>query len=186
MSGIRERQKLEDQQDEPEGNPEPMTNRVNDLERVLLQDYVDGTLAEERLQDVSSLLENNATARRFVAEHQVVWDALGDAFGEPDVRANAEFREQTLSAAERSSPKTQGRWRVAGLAAAALLAVAAYGWITRADSPLSDIPPADREVVMYLHVLQSLEVAETYGPELDLRGDFEIYRAFEGERDGEG
>ena len=163
-----------------------MTDRVNDLERVLLQDFVDGTLAEERLTDVSTLLGRSESARRFVAEHQVIWDALGDAYGEPDVRANAEFREHALALTLGSATPTQGRWRVAGLAAAALLAVIAYAWFDRGGSPLSDIPAADRNVVKYLHVLQNLELAETYGAELDLRGDFEIYRAFEGERDGEG
>jgi hypothetical protein len=53
-------------------------------------------------------------------------------------------------------------------------------------SPLRGIPPADKEVVRYLHILRDLEMLETFGPELDLRGDLEVYRAFSGELEGEG
>jgi anti-sigma factor RsiW len=161
---------------------------MNDLERVLLQEYVDGSLPAGRTADVERLLERSVVARRFVEEHRALWDALGEAFPEDEEAAgpSPEFRARTVEAAGHAEP-SRVRWGlVAGVAAAALVTIAVSLWMRGDTSPLRGIPAADREVVRYLHVLRELETLEALGVELDLRGDLEVYRAFSGELEGEG
>jgi anti-sigma factor RsiW len=161
---------------------------MNDLEQVLMQEYLDGTLPEEREIDVERLIADSPTARKFVAEHRAIWDALGEAFPEADDESapSPEFRARTLEAATQAQPR-RIRWgMVAGVAAAAMVVVSVSSWMRGDTSPLRGIPAADREVVRYLHVLRDLDMLESFGEELDLRGDLEVFRAFSGELEGEG
>lgn len=161
---------------------------MNDLEQVLMQEYLDGSLPEERASDVERLLERSADARRFVEEHRAIWEALGAAYpaGEEEFEPSPEFLARTVEAAEQAAPQ-RIRWgMIASVAAAALLVVGVSSWMRGDTSPLRGIPVADREVVRYLHVLRDMEMLGTFGEQLDLRGDLEVYQAFSGELEGEG
>ncbi len=161
---------------------------LHDLERALLQQSLDGTLPDERRDDVRHLLASNADARRYVAEHRFLWDALGDALADTADAdpAAGDFVARTVAAASREEPP-RVRWRwMAAIAAAAAVLMTLSTWLHTDGSPLHDIPTADRDVVRYLHVLRNLDVLEARGVELDLRTDFEVFRAFEGEMEGEG
>jgi len=161
---------------------------LHDLERALLQQSLDGTLPDERRDDVTRLLASNAEARRYVAEHRYLWEALEDALApstEVD-HAPGDFVARTVAAASRDEPP-RVRWRwMAAIAAAAAVLMTVSTWLHTDSSPLHDIPTADRDVVRYLHVLRNLDLLEAHGSELDLRTDFEVYRAFAGEMEGEG
>ncbi len=160
---------------------------MTELEQRLLQEHLDGSLPEERQGELVSLLDGNADARRYVAEHQLLWEALGEAFPEAeDVQASQEFRESVSDAVGRPALKRVRLAWVASVAAAALLAVGVSSWMHRQGSPLEGITGNDREVVRYLHVLRDLDFMQAYGAELDLRGDLEVFHAFAGEMEGEG
>ncbi|MDG2150417.1 MAG: hypothetical protein P8N09_12940 [Planctomycetota bacterium] len=161
---------------------------MNDLEQKLLQEHLEGTLPEERAGDLDQLLSSSPEARRFVAEHQALWEALGVAFSDTaeSCEGSPEFRARVSQAARQVRPQ-RIRWgMLAGVAAAALVVLAVTEWIYKSDSPLEGIPAADREVVRYLHILRDMEMVELFGEELDLRGELEIHRAFSGELDNEG
>ncbi len=163
-----------------------------DAERELLRRFLEGDLAEAERPACDALLARDAAARRYVAEHQRLWSVLGEAFVEADGSAppSAAWRETAVHEARRSERAARRllvhpRW-VAALAASLLLAVALVLWWSGERSPLRDIPAEDQSLVRYLHVLQGLDTLERLGDEFDLRGDFEVWRAFEGELEDEG
>ena len=47
--------------------------------------------------------------------------------------------------------------------------------------PWARLSAEDRAIVQNLDLLQSLDLLDRYGPQLDLAVDFEIMRAFDGE-----
>ena len=157
-----------------------------DLE--LLQGHVDGSLSETRAADVSALLERSAEARLFVEEHTWIWNALGDAWPDADASEDDEDFVGATSAAARATdaPPFPLRRKLA-VAAGLLLAVGVFGW-SRVVAPERSpaLTAEQRDVVRYLHVLRDFDFLQEYQVELDLRGDFDIMRAFGGELESEG
>ena len=155
---------------------------MSDLDRALLEQFVDGSLPSEREGDVATLLGRNPAARRFVAEHKAVWEALKEADEHGVQVASSAFREQLLALPElKAGAQRSGLWRYASLAAAVLIAVTLYSVWGPGASRLPAVDAADREVVRYLHVLKRVELLESQAQELDFCGQYEVYRAFDGE-----
>lgn len=149
---------------------------MDDTLHQLLIDYLDGSLPAGQRHEVEALLAADSQARRFVDEHQLIWDALGDALEPTDVAPDPAFRARVLAGAEvrRAFP-----WaRVASLAAGLLVSVSVAVWFLPDDAP-PPLSPEDSQVVRYLHVLEHFELLDTRGRDLDLRRDLEILRALE-------
>lgn len=167
------------------GRPDP----GDDPRYELLRRHLDGELEGAEADAATALLADDEQARAWADDHARLWSALG----EPDVVSedmlpSPSWRARTVEAARDevpAAPILRARW-VAALAAAVLLALAVTNWFDQEPSPLNDIPAGDRDIVRYLHVIQGMDLLERYGQELDLRGDYEVFRAFEGELEGEG
>jgi len=156
---------------------------VNDSERTLLEDHLDGRLDALDEARVTMLLERDGEARRFVREHEAVWDALGEAFPEKE-EADEAFAQTTVARALREGPR--GRRLPLALAAALLLALGLAAWWSATRGTGDGLAPGDEEVVRHLHVLRDLELLEAHAEALDLRVRWDVLRAFEGEQEGEG
>ena len=167
----------------------PAGEPADDPRLELLRRHLDGELEGAEAEAARALLDEDAEARSWARDHERVWSALGErGVVSEDVLPSSAWRARTVEAVRADAPVTpllRARW-VAALAAAVLLALAVTTWFEQEPSPLKGIPAGDRDVVRYLHVLQGMDLLERYGQELDLRGDYEIYRAFEGELEGEG
>ena len=142
----------------------------------LLIDYLDGSLPAGQRSEVESLLQADPAARRFVDEHQLIWDALGSSQDEPGVSADPAFRARVLAGAQ---VRAAFPWaRVASLAAGLLVSASVAVWFLQDEGP-PPLSPEDQQVVRYLHVLEHFELLDTRGRDLDLRRDLEILRALE-------
>lgn len=156
---------------------------MNDADRTLLEDHLDGRLDALDEARVTMLLERDESARRFVREHETVWEALGEAYAEEDQTAEG-FAEATVARALRENPR---RRVPLGLAAALLLSLGFAAWWQSTQNVQAELlAPADEEVVRHLHVLRDMELLETHAEGLDLRLRWDVLRAFEGEQEGEG
>jgi anti-sigma factor RsiW len=156
---------------------------MNDADRTLLEDHLDGRLDALDEARVTMLLERDDAARRFVHEHETVWDGLGEAFGELDETREG-FAEATVARAFREHPR---RRIPLGLAAALLLSLGFAAWWQSGQSAQPNLlAPADEEVVRHLHVLRDMDLIDTHAEALDLRLRWDVWRAFEGEQEGEG
>jgi len=165
---------------------------MTDADRDLLRRFLDGELSRDERAALEALLARDAAARRYVDDHERLWAALGEAFADApgSSPASASWRQAAVQSARDSERGSRSllvhpRW-VAALAASLLVALALWiGW--RGErSPLRDIPAEDQNLVRYLHVLQGLDTLQRLGDEVDLRGEFEVWRAFEGELEDEG
>lgn len=156
---------------------------MDDTDRELLRELLDGRLPPERAEQARRLLERDAEARRFVDEHRALWDALAEAFTEPVPVADEAFRRAILESARDERPRRVIPWRPT-LAAAALLLAALSLHLARDDGGAPS--PDEQQMVRYLHVLRSLPSLERGAGALDLRYDLEVLRAFEGELEGGG
>jgi anti-sigma factor RsiW len=158
---------------------------MNDTLRELLIDYLDGSLPPSQRAEVDELISADPEAARFVSEHEQVWDALGEAFGDPEVEASEDFRAEVASRAAGS--QVTRAWplqRLLGLAACLAIGLTLFSWwiSDRQGAPL--LSAEDAEVVRYLHVLREFDVIESMSDELDLRAQYDVLRAFEGELEG--
>jgi anti-sigma factor RsiW len=156
---------------------------MDDRDRELLQDLVDGTLEESRRADAEALVAADDEARRFVAEHRALWAALGEAFDQTGVRPDGGFRQAVELQRRSETPQRIVPLRRVAAIAAVLLASAVLYFTTPDDGQLTG---DDVQVVRYLHVLESFDSIGRHGRALDLRYDVEVLRAFEGELEGEG
>ena len=156
---------------------------MNDTDRSLLEDHLDGRLDALDEARVTMLLERDDAARRFVREHEAVWDGLGEAFAESD-EVREGFAEATVARALRERPR---RRVPLGLAAALLLSLGFAAWWQSSQSAQPNLlAPADEEVVRHLHVLRDMDLLDNHAEALDLRLRWDVWRAFEGEQEGEG
>lgn len=155
---------------------------MNDTERYLLEDHLDGRLHANSEAEVAALLVRDREARRFVRDHRAVWDALGEVYGELDEPSEV-FTRSTVNRALSERPR---RRIPLGLAAALLIALGLATWWRMARPPAPLIDPADEEIVRHLHMLRDLELLETHAEALDLRLRWDVLAAFEGEQEGEG
>jgi anti-sigma factor RsiW len=155
---------------------------MSDLDRALLEQFVDGSLPSEREADVAALLGRDPAASRFVAEHRFVWEALKEADEHGVQLVSPAFREQLLALPElKSGAQRSGLLRYASLAAAVVIAVTLYSAWGPGTSRLPPVDAADREVVRHLHVLQRVDLLESQSQDLDFCSQYEVYRAFDGE-----
>lgn len=155
---------------------------MDEQQRQLLQDHLDGSLPPERQVEVSALLARDAAARRWVAEHQLVWAALGEAFDAPATDVDDGFRRSVLERADNLPTPRHLKLRPL-LAAAAVLLVALLLHLSSREGALST---DDQQMLRYLHVLSSFDVMQENTDALDLRYRMEVLRAFEGELEGGG
>lgn len=155
---------------------------MNPDELQLLRDHVDGTLPDHRRADVERLLAR-PEARRFVDEHRLVWDALGDALAQEPEDESAAFRAETVRRAHADESRDAFRSRrfAAALAAALLLAVGLLAVLRPPAAPSSTLSPTDHDVVRHLHLLRDLPLVERWSRELDLRSRLDVLAAFAGE-----
>lgn len=147
----------------------------------LLARALDLEIAEASRAAARAELEATPEGRAALADHEALWDALGELDGP----ANADdlFTQRVLSEAERQDRRV-GRFRLVrgmgpSLAASLLILVAAFAWWSHQEQ----VREQDADVVRYLHLLQALDVVDRFGEELDLRTEVEIHRAFDGELD---
>jgi anti-sigma factor RsiW len=156
---------------------------MNDRDRELLQDLIDGTLDESRRAEAEDLAAADDEARRFVAEHRALWAALGEAFDRTGVRPDGGFRQAVEQKRQSETPqRVMPLRRVAAIAAVILASAVLYFTIPDDGQLTGD----DLQVVRYLHVLEPFDAIGRHGRALDLRYDVEVLRAFEGELEGEG
>jgi len=158
---------------------------MNDTLRELLIDYLDGSLPPSQRAEVDELIVADPEAARFVKDHEEVWDALGEAFGDPDVEASADFRAQVAS--EAAVSQVSRAWpvqRLLGLAACLAVALTVFSWWLNDPSGAPALSGEDADVVRYLHVLREIDIVESMSGELDLRAQYDVLRAFEGELEG--
>lgn len=158
---------------------------MNDTLRELLIDYLDGSLPPSQRAEVEELIVVYPEAARFVKDHEEIWEAMGEAFGDPDVEASADFRAQVVS--EAAASQLSRAWpvqRLLGLAACLALALTAFSWWVNDPSGTPALSTEDADVVRYLHVLREVDIVESMSDELDLRAEYDVLRAFEGELEG--
>lgn len=158
---------------------------MNETLRELLIDFLDGSLPPSQRVEVEQLIAADPQAARFVREHQQVWDALDDAYGAPDVEASEDFRTQVASQLALSGGRRP--WplqRLLALAACLALGLTLFTWLLEERSSGLGLSREDQQVVRYLHVLREYDVVETLSSELDLRAEYDVMRAFEGELEG--
>lgn len=153
------------------------------LER--LREHLDGTLEPARREELAELLANDVEAQRFVAEHELIWQALGEVELGAPVHTSAEFRERAVEGVRESVPMAR-RWGTLTAAAAVLVATLFVSSWLRRDRVDASLGAEDQQIVRYLHVLRNFDLIERYERELDLRADVDVLRAFEGELESEG
>ncbi|MFT7462897.1 MAG: anti-sigma factor RsiW [Pseudohongiellaceae bacterium] len=162
---------------------------MNDSLRELLIDYLDDGLPPSQRAEVEQLIAADPKAERFVSEHQEVWAALGEAFGEAaELQPSGDFRAQVVSSAEsQERNQSQGAWpldHMLALAACLALSLTLFTWLLGDRMPASSLSADDQQVVRHLHVLQEYDVVESMSTALDLRAEYDVMRAFEGELEG--
>ena len=149
---------------------------MDDTLHQLLIDYLDGSLPAGQRLEVETLLAADPEARRFVDEHQLIWESLGAAMEDTGAAPDPGFRARVLAGAH--VPRVIPWARLASMAAGLLVGVSVAVWFLADDGP-RPLSPEDQQVVRYLHVLEHFELLDTRGRDLDLRRDLEILRALE-------
>jgi len=149
---------------------------MDDTLRQLLTDYLDGSLPPGQRAEVEAVLARDPAARRFVDEHALIWDSLGEALGDTGVAPDPAFRARVLAGAR--VPRVIPWARLASMAAGLLVAASVAVWFIQDDGP-PPLSAEDQQIVRYLHVLDHFELLDTRGRDLDLRRDLEILRALE-------
>ena len=162
---------------------------MNETLRELLIDYLDDVLPPTQRAEVEELIAADPSAARFVSEHQALWAALGDAYGDPAIEAAVQpsdaFRARVTAEIESSS--TARAWplqKLLALAACLALSLTLFTWMLSNRAPGAHLSAEDQHVVRYLHVLREYDVVDSMGATLDLHADYDVLRAFEGEIEG--
>ena len=162
---------------------------MNEILRELLIEYLDDALPPSQRAEVEELMAADPSAARFVQEHQEIWAALGEAYGDPAIedaiQASADFRARVTAGVD--SGTTSRSWplqHLLALAACLALSLTFFTWMLGDRAPGAQLSAEDRHVVRYLHVLQEFDVLDSMSAELDLHGEYDVMRAFEGEIEG--
>ena len=156
---------------------------MNEPDQIRLMEYLDGRLDSGEAAEVEAWLARDGDARRLADEHRATWRLLGELDVTGEARAVAGFREATVRAAraETAASRPSVPLRTVALIAATLI-VAVGLFIMRTSAPgWTKLSGEERLVVQNLDLLESLDVLEIYGSELDLAVQVDILRAFEGE-----
>ncbi len=178
---------------------------MDERDGILLMGYLDGALTPDETARVEAWLARDPQARRLLEEHRLVWQALGEAWSQPDVRATSgagvvrNFRapvtatagaaagapargpaDATAESPRAPRPRFDVGARGAALLAASLVAaVALFAWWDR--PPVNGLSSADQDIVAHLDLLESLDFVDKRGEQLDLAAGVELLAAFDGE-----
>ena len=138
----------------------------------------DGTETSRRAAEAG--LSAYPDGHRLLAEHRAVWSALGELETPPGELSDERFSSEVAARAERLE-RYAARTRLLrgvspALAATLLVIVGSMAWFGHRAWV-----QRDDQLVRYLHLVEHAELIERHAPVLDLRNDFEVRRAFEGE-----
>lgn len=154
---------------------------MDERDAIRLMEWLDGRLGPDESAEVEAWLEQDPQAARLAAEHRALWAAMGDTDMAPDSAESDAFRLATVARARerRVMPRFS---RAAMLVAASLLVGVSLFVLMRPQAPpWARLTEEEREIVQNLDLLESLDMLEQYGQELDLAVDVEILQAFAGE-----